>query len=285
MMKRMDRRWSQFTREDIQKIADATPVEKYTYTWLSRGDYMPPFSDRLSGKEVKILLDGGEQYLYRFTGKNELKWSGPDGEVHEEYYEALEAPGEEEIYMVQHYCRKSAPPGAHTLVLDFRSGLVTMCIATVGVPRSAREVGREFLFGIMDGFEDCGKRHGFTEELVGRSILWTYHEKEQVKVKHIYTAPLYYTYIMTGENGSCWVASNPADYVKINDHMYIFSFVEERQAGTQGFFLINMELLHDVGSFFGVQAHGMECCTFGAKGEMASPYGVELCEKSQIKEE
>ena len=82
---------------------------------------------------------------------------------------------------------------------------------------------------------------------------------------------------MTGENNSSWVASNPADYVKINDHMYIFSFVEERQAGTQGFFLINMELLHDVGSFFGVQAHGMECCTFGAKGELSSPYGMELC--------
>ena len=275
MMKRMDRRWSQYTREDIQKIADATPVEKYTCTWLSKGDYMPSFSGRLSGKEIKLLLDSGEQYLYRFTGKRELEWTGPDGVVHEEYYEALEAPGEEAICMVQHYCQKSVPPRAHTLVLDFGTGLVTMCIATVGVPQSAREVGRTFLFGIMDGFEDSGKRHEFTEELVGKSVLWTYHEKEQVKVKHIYTAPLYYTYCMTGENGTCWVASNPADYVKINDHVYIFSFVEERQAGTQGFFLINMELLHDVGSFFGVQAHGMECCTFGAKGELASPYGME----------
>lgn len=276
-MKRMDRRWSQFTAEDIQKIADATPVEKYTYTWLSRGDYMPPFSERLADKEITILLDDGERYFYRFDGKNELSWSGQDGVMHEEYYEALEAPGEEEILMVQHYCRASAPPRAHTLVLDLKTGLVTMCIATVGVPQSAREVGRVFRFGIMDGVEDCGERHGFTNELVGKAVLWTYHEKEQVKVKHIYTAPLYYTYIMTGENDSNWVASNPADYVKINDHMYIFSFVEERQVGTQGFFLINMELLHDVGSFFGVQAHGMECCTFGAKGELSSPYGMELC--------
>lgn len=107
--------------------------------------------------------------------------------------------------------------------------------------------------------------------MVGKSILWTYHDKEDVRIRHIYTAPLYYTYIMK-QGEKRWVASNPADYIKINDHMYIFTFVEERQAGTQGFFLINTETLHDVGSFFGVQATGLECCTFGAKGEWSSPY-------------
>lgn len=276
-MERMERRWSCFTREDIQTIADATPVEKYTSTWLAGGEYMPPFAEELTGKTIKLCLDHSGSYTYRFLNTHTLQWKHEVGEWREEYCEVLRAPGEDEIYLVQHYCKKSVPPRAHTLVLDLDTGLCTLCVAKVGKPASAREVQREFLFGILEGYEEIGKRHEYTKELVGTSILWTYHEKEKVRVKHIYTAPLYYTYIMTTDDNRCWVASNPADYVKINDHMYVFAFIEERQSGVQGFFLINNKTLHDIGSFFGVQAHGMECCTFGAKGELTSPYALELC--------
>ena len=75
--------------------------------------------------------------------------------------------------------------------------------------------------------------------------------------------------------GNCWMASNPADYVKITDDVFIFSFVEERQGGTQGFFVINTKELHDVGSFFGLQPHGLECYTFGAKGEWSEPFAYD----------
>lgn len=276
-MERMERRWSEFTKADVQMLADRTPVEQYHYTWLSQGEYMPPFSGQLAGKKITLLFGDGKSYRYHFTDIHQLNWSSGSGEGKEEYYEALQAPGEEEIFFVQFYCKKSVPPTAHTLVLDFKTGLVTLCIAKAGVKPAAREISREFLFGIMEGYEDLGERHGFTEDLVGKAIYWTYHEREEAKIKHVYTAPLYYTYIMSDKDGNCWVASNPADYVKINDHMYVFSFVEERQAGTQGFFLINMDTLHDVGAFFGIQAHGMECCLVGAKGELSSPFALELC--------
>lgn len=276
-MERMERRWSCFTSADIQTIADATPVEKYTSTWLSGGEYMPPFAEKMTGKKIKLCLEHGRSYTYRFLDTHTLQWKRDGEEWREEYCDVLKAPGNDEIYLVQHYCRGSVPPRAHTLVVDLDKGLCTICIARVGNAASAREVQSEFLFGILDGYEDTGERHGYTEDLVGTSILWTYHEKEKAKVKHIYTAPLYYTYVMTSEENKCWVASNPADYIRINDHMYVFVFREERQAGVQGFFLINLTLLHDVGSFFGIQAHGMECCTFGAKGDLASPYAVELC--------
>ena len=41
-MERMERRWSEFTREDIQKIADTTLPEKYSDNWLAKGEYTPP---------------------------------------------------------------------------------------------------------------------------------------------------------------------------------------------------------------------------------------------------
>lgn len=274
-MERMKRRWSQFTMEDIQKIADHTPVERYSTGSLRNGEYTPELSDVLSGKEIKIVLDNGSQYQYRFEDREHLLWKESKGEFKRESCQIMQAPSVEAVFLVQHYCAGSVPPTAHTLVLDFDTGLVTLCIAHLGVPEAPREVSRKFQFGIMDGFK-TEERHHFTTDLVGKSICWTYHEKDNIKIRHIYTAPLYYTYYMTDAEGRCWVASNPADYVKVRDELYIFSFVEERQAGTQGFFLINLNTLHDVGSFFGLQATGLECYTFGAKGEFASPYIKEL---------
>ena len=194
----------------------------------------------------------------------------------EAYYEALLVPGAPHIVFVQQYVQGSVPPTAHSLVIDTETGLVTLCRATIGVPAAAREVSRTWHFGLIEGYADPGYRHAHTTELVGKAVFWTYYEKEQVRVKHIYSAPLYYSYTMLDPaTGNCWMASNPADYVKITDDVFIFSFVEERQGGTQGFFAINTKELHDVGSFFGLQPHGLECYTFGAKGEWSEPFAYD----------
>ena len=267
----MERRWSALTKEDVQIIADRTPVEQYTDNWLAKGEYTPPFAD-LSSREIEIECDKLPPLNITFKSIHELVWLA-DGQLKTEYYESRKMPGDDEIYLIVFYCQGSIPPTSYTIVADFETGLATVCIASFGVKVNPREAFRNFYFGLMKGYKDPGRRHGLTSELIGKAILWTYHEKENVKVRHIYTAPLYYTYIMKKDN-KIWVASNPADYIKINDHSYIFSFIEERQAGTQGFFLINSDLLHDVGSFFGLQATGLECCTFGAKGEWSTAYDI-----------
>lgn len=274
---RMDRRWSDFTMEDVQKLSDMTPPERYTYNRLA-GEYTPPFTEKLAGRQIKIGISPNKYFIYDFRGFHELEWSENQERGREEFYQALELPGKDGIFLVQHYCKGSVPPTVHTLVLDLNTGLATVCAAHAGVSKAPREIERQFFFGLIDGYKDPGIRHGFTEDMVGKAIYWTYRKEPLVRIKHIYTAPLYYTYQMTNEQDQCWVASNPADFLKITDQVYVFSFVEERQAGTQGFFLINMDNLHDVGSFFGIQAHGMECCMFGAKGELSSPYAWDWCE-------
>lgn len=276
MRKRMDRRWSEFTVEDVQKLADITPAERYTKNALA-GTYMPPFTEKLAGRQIKIHTEQEQCFFYEFQAGGRLIWTKGSETPHEDFYQALELPGEEGMFLVQFYHKNSVPPTAYTLVLDLNNGLATVCEAKAGLARSPREISRDFFFGLMEGYEDPGFRHGYTEDMVGKAIYWTYLEEPLVRIKHIYTSPLYYTYQMTDPQGDCWVASNPADFLKINDHVYVFSFIEERQAGTQGFFLINLENLHDVGSFFGIQAHGMECCMIGAKGEMTSPFAWDWC--------
>lgn len=279
MKERENRRWSYFTMQDVQTIADTTPVERYRITGLGQGPYMPAFTEHFKEERIIFRGDDGNSYTYEFLDDHHLTWCETKGIIHHEYYEALELPDEKGIFLIQHYVKASVPPTAHSIVLDENTGLFTLCIAHVGVADNPREIARTFHFGCIAGKDDPRYRHHFTDDLVGTAIRWTYHDEEKAIVKHVYTAPQYYTYQMTFEDGHCWVASNPANYVRINDHVYIFSFVEERQAGTQGFFLINMETLHDVGSFFGIQAHGMECCMFGAKGQLASPFAVEWCEE------
>lgn len=279
MKERMYRRWSHYTIEDVQELADRVTPEQYTYTSLGQGEYMLPYSDKLAGKEYVFRMDAGSIYTYRFVSIHTLFWKKDDGEEHEEYYEALELPDAPGFFQIQQYCKGSVPPTAHTLVLDCNSGLVTLCIAkTCTIAAEPRDITREFLFGIADGYTDTGMRHCYTEDLVGTAIYWTYSKEKNIRIKHIYSSPRYYTYQMTNDEGQCWMASNPADFLKIADGIYVFSFLEDRQVGTQGFFLINMKTLHDVGSFFGIHAYGMESCMVAAKGELTSPFAFDWCE-------
>lgn len=263
------RRWSAFTAADVQHICDHTPPEAYSRNPLSSGEYMPAYFSGLNGRSLCIEA-GARRWEYSFHDTHMLSCTG-DGESYENIYCMIhEAPDEPGMYFVHHYCPGAKPPTAHTMVIDLNTGRATLVIARIGHPECPYQVQREFLFGTVAGMNVSGDEHCFTDDLVGKAIRWTYQENGP-KVKHIYASPLYYTY--TGFfDGGFWMASNPADYVRINDHMYIFSMVEERQSGIQGLFLINTETVHDIASFFGCYAKGMECATAGAVGVWSESY-------------
>lgn len=301
MWKRMERRWTQLLPPDVQWQADNTPPEVYTRCSF-QGPYTPALSDALVGMSFRaVLLPGrnanatgparfaeGVSYEYRLdvTGLNSCTWSlaavdGDAPEPTEGCLEVMQLPcaegADERIFFAQYHCKGSKPPCMHMAFIDLDTGLITLEVSTVGVPASAIEVQHEFLHGILDGYADPGFRHGYTEDLVGRSIQWTYDPKQTIR--HIYTSPYYYTYIMATPEGKCWIASNPADFIRINDHVCLMSVVEERQTGNQVTALINTDILHDVVSFFGVRHKGMQLALAGAVGEPASPYGWNLCDE------
>ena len=57
--------------------------------------------------------------------------------------------------------------------------------------------------------------------------------------------------------------------MKINDHIYIFSWLE-KIAGVQGFCVENLDRLYHVGGFFGIGPDDLpECYTMAAYGCMA----------------
>lgn len=270
-MERMIRRWKSLTAQQVQKLFDESTPAQYAHGGLGGGEYMPPLCEELTGKHFRLSFEQtGETYDYQILDKLTLEWSvsSQPEKVHTEYQECLKS--ENGVYLLHHIIKGSVPPAVVTMVLDFNTGLVTMVRAHFGNESEAREVARSFLFGTICGYASYpNEKHHFTGDLVGKAINWVYHVGMN-PIKHIYSTEYYYTYVMEFD-GKCWVASNPADFVKINDHLYIFSFLEERQSGTQGLFLINTDTLHDIGSFTGINNElQFESYLVGAKGEWAT---------------
>ena len=269
--KRWYRKWNlDITADEVQKIVETTTPEESRTNQL-RGPYTPPDSDALTGCFLQFTGEG-HRLEWNMLEKNLLQLT-EDGLTYEPVFcQVLTNNGV--TFLVHHLIPEAMPLRCVDLIIDMATGNATAVLAQLGTEHSARDVSREFLFGRISGdFPEEGPLHGFTSDMVGRAIVWTYHDGEY-EVRHVYSTNYYYTYTMQVPEG-CWVASNPADYVKINDHTYIFSFVEERQPGVQGLFLMDLEKLHDVGACFGVDAREklISAC-FGAVGKEMPMYQV-----------
>jgi len=267
-MERMIRRWGEISEEVIRKLAKEATPESYLQGYFKDGPYMPAYSEALIGRNFTFVIDDGfATQSYSFLDKTTLVWEA-DGEKHEDYYVAHESePG---ITFVEHYIKDSWPVATRTVIIDEQKGYVTLVHAQLGNESTVYEVSRTFRFGKIAELPQQGEKHGFTRDLIGKAIEWTY-KYDDFHVKHIYSSEYYYTYAML-KGDQCWMASNPANFAKINDHLYIFSFLEERQGGHQGLFLMDLEKLHDIGAFFGISGgERIECYTVGAKGEWQKP--------------
>ena len=247
-------------REAVAKYAN--DPEKYSHSPL-QGPYLPEDSQDLNGKKL-VFRGEGRVVCFEVGGLNEMYFSENGGEVKKCYCNIKTM--DNEIYFINQLIPGYEFARQITLIADMKTGSATICDAHFGTPNSNVDVDREFIFGKLDGDFEEGPMHEFTNELVGTAVEWNYGK---LTIKHMYTSNLYYTYSHPGGANGAWMATNPADYVKVRDNIYIFSFVEERQHGLQGLFLIDLNQMHDVGSFFGVSPDHLSSNCIGAKGTLA----------------
>ncbi|MBP3372284.1 MAG: MoaF N-terminal domain-containing protein [Clostridia bacterium] len=270
MKTRMPRRWESLTEEQVFAAAQAATPEEYSNRGFANGPFKPAYEESLIGKKFEFIFDEGIACTYEFNALHELIWT-QDGVSKKEYYMG-HASSKEGVYFVQHMIENSRPVQSRTLIFDVEENLVTLIHAQIGNGIEPREVAREFYFGyIKTDAPAPTARHAFTRDLIGKAITWTY-SYDDFYVKHIYSSEYFYTYAMLKGDG-CWMASNPADFVKIKDGLYIFSFLEERQVGTQAVFLMDLDKMHDVASFFSINTdRQLECYTAGAVGVWDTPH-------------
>ena len=265
LMKRWYRRFDlNISAEEVKAvIAAAKEPEQYTNLSLG-GPYTPEDAGDLIGK--KLVFRAEERtFSFDFKNLNEVAFAENEGE--EKICFVNVKTLDHEVFFVNFLVPGYACARQITLIPDMITGYATIVDAHFGTENSAIDVSREFIFGRLDGDFKDGEPHAFTNELVGTAIEWDYGPQVRMPIRHMYTSNLYYTYGAASPFGA-WMATNPANYAKIRDDLFLFSFVEERQAGLQGLFLIDLKRMHDVGSFFGVARDHMTSACVGAKGEL-----------------
>ena len=236
-----------------------------------------PLSDYMVGKTFTLRYDnGGPVWEYQIDGLKDLRWR-EEGETewHTETYRAFE-PAEDLIFF-SHFHTGHPRYRCVTIAIDFRYGLTTCIDAWIGNERSNIEAAHKAYFGVleMEGVTaPLVRRHGFTDELVGKSFAWVY--SESMTSIHVYSSPESYSWTIflgNGSGGLMW--SSPCLYIKLRDDAYLMSWIEETCNGNQGTFVFNPQLMHDAGFFYGVEDEGVKVNAFGAYARHCGSFDIK----------
>lgn len=249
--------------------------------------YRAPLNYELVGRTFDLVMDDGYDCILEFSDRKVLKYGRKDGELTEYAYDCLKA--DDDTYFVNFEVTGAKPRAGLSFVLDMEQSLVTRCYCTVGQnPKFPKLPKTEFTFGGIQKEDGTVPRirHGYTEDLTGRAILWHYGT---VAVVHVYVSshyyrlsqskealarlkevnPVLYEHITNPER----VYEEPCDYIKIKDGIYLFSMTEfmanrDRNEGNNMLFVMDLNRMHDVGRSFGHnEREEPENYTYGAYGE------------------
>ena len=259
------------TEQEVHDLVQKTP-DYHIGDLIGR---RPPFHTKFAGTEFVLKFDnGGPVIHYHFISEHRLVWN--DGkEDHEEYYEALQI--DKDIFLLAHLRKDTRPQESVTIALDFGMNLATCILSKMGNEYSAREISQFIWFGVIDHDNlptPLVWRHHFTREFAGRSMGWSY--RDDMASQHIYGTSHSLAWVILTGPGAGLLGSAPAQYMKINDHIYMLTWVETNSSGQQGVVLMNLNTMHDVGTFYGINHNQQfEFYTYGARGYNLGQFDVK----------
>ena len=241
--------------------------KKPEFYGLSR--YRPPFNFELAGKQFRLVMDKEDDYCVSFLTGNTLEWSKfAETKIAREYYECTKI--DETTYFVNFEFSDHTPRTNISLILDMEQRLITFVRTYTGFSKKYPYlVESDFDFGAIDipGFTLPSTRHGYTTDLVGKRVNWTY--APSMSIVHVYYNPHYIraTFLPGSrafgqisaerrEDMERYPYDEPTTYIKIKEGIYVVSVIEQnrsRRGGTGNSLLFLMDLVrvHDVGRSFG----------------------------------
>ncbi|MBR2520671.1 MAG: hypothetical protein IKE62_00620 [Oscillospiraceae bacterium] len=237
-----------------------------------------PFSEFLVGKRFKVVQDREKHSAAPWTGdrsvvyeydvfdRRYLRFRENGGEWMEAKYICYESA--HDLYFFSHMVPGDPDFANVSQACDFSTGLTTTVRAQIGNWHSEWEIGSQVNFGTLeygDIVPPFARRHHFTTDLVGKSFAWAYSDK--MNSIHVYSSPESYSWTIFQQDnsgGASW--SSPCYYIKLREDAYLFQWVEENCNGMQGLVIINPQLLHDSGFFYGVSHAGISLNITGAIG-------------------
>jgi hypothetical protein len=284
-------------------------IEKYgpVAQSLSISQYCPPRCFELAGKRFEFVMDTGEDAgdaVLDFVSETEVEWSIRGGAPKTDTYECRKA--DDWTYLVTYCLAGRTPRENHTWVIDREQGLMTFLRCALGENAYwPYLIDSHFTFGYIkeeDKEHTDRRRHGFTEDVVGTGVKWTYgHEMATV---HIYHSASWYriTYPKSGAESGAEVpdsvsaireimkqmpgSDEPAYYVKIKEGMYLVSVTEQNMEKILGdkvgfrsdtlCFLDNWKHLYSVGRGFGTMTRdGQDSEIYVMIGKYGAPEDID----------
>jgi hypothetical protein len=251
--------------------------------------YRPPKNFELAGQRFELVMDDGREYELCFIDKDTLSFGRTDGE--KELFDFDCGKPDDVTYFVIFEINARSPRTGVTLVLDTEQSLVTANFCVMGLnPRYPKLPKSHIVFGAIrrpDGTLPA-IRHGYTRDLVGRSVHWIYGNRQEMI--HIYSSERYYRLKLPESSRKLLMQTKPqmlaerdrhdaerlyeeqCDYIKIKDNMYVVSVDEylictERGSGNNLCFCIDLNRMYNVGRSFGHGGDGKpENYIYGAIG-------------------
>lgn len=236
----------------------------------------PPFTPKLAGLSMTLRYEnGGPEIPHTFRDIHALTWKDEQGQEHEEYYEAFEI--DESIFLVAYLRRNSRPTTSCSIVLDLKMNLTTLILSAMGTPSYARDIDQRIYHGVLlreGGAVPLAWRHHPTRELVGLSLGWSY--RDDMTSQHILGSPHSISWVILQGPGTGMLGSAPCKYIKISDHVYLYTWLETMGSGQQGVVLVNLKTMHDCGTFYGINHNQrFEFYTYGARGYCLGQYNTK----------
>jgi hypothetical protein len=236
----------------------------------------PPLSHYLVGNQLTVRYDNGRVWQYKSDTPTRLYWREEgEGNWREERYESYEPA--EGLLIFSHIRTGTQPQECAFVVLDFVNALTTCVDARLGTKYMANEVSQNIIMGVieMPGLTPPrDNRHRFTDELVGHAVTWNY--SAALTSMHVYGTPRSASWIIFQNNGSGGLEwSSPANYVKLRDDCYLFTWIEEACTGSQGTIVFNNRTMHDCGFSYHVGANGLSLSTIGAYARNAGAFDLK----------
>ena len=241
--------------------------------------FRPPLVFELTGRHFTLAFDDGYDRELVFKDRRTLSF-GTAGEEKDYAYECLKSA--DKCYFVNFEDPNLRPRLGISLVLDLEQDLVTMVLAHMYLnPKVPGMPSSDYVFGAIQR-EDGSLpklRHGFTTDLVGKSVSWNYGYFD---IAHVYATEHYYRVSFSARGLARAYRGRPElrrggmggrtpsaqdiyeDYltpIKIRENIYLVDLLETVKAKQQGhgnsiLVLMNLDEMHDVGRSFGSNREG-----------------------------
>jgi MoaF C-terminal domain/MoaF N-terminal domain len=230
----------------------------------------------LADKTFTLRYDNAPAMEYHVGDAETLEWRKEgDSNWTKARYQGWESmPG---VILFGHLLEGTPNHDGHSVVADFRQGLVTCFNGYLNTPYFANEAGVKTLFGVieMEGLiPPKYNRHYFTDEMVGRAVSQNY--APGLTSMHLYSTPHSLSWIIfTGSDAGGLEWSGPAAYVKIRDGLFFMYWLEEACNGTLGTILVNLHTMRDVGIGYNCGTNGLNMSAIGAHERLAGQFDVK----------